>query len=347
MARTTAMLLALGLGGTAVAQEAPDLPSLAIDRDAISVMGVSSGGYMATQLATAFPERFSGLAAFAAGPWGCAQGSLRLALGQCMGTRLGLPSVPELLNRHDRYLAEGLVGNRDDLARQRVYLWHGQADEVVAPELGELLAEQYREWLASPEQLRVEHTSDVAHGWPVGGTGLTHITDLADCQRGGSPHLLACDLDGAGKALNWLYGDLDAPEPASEASLKSFDQSAFHTGRAFDEQGYLYVPQACETGESCGLVVALHGCNMSHEQIDTSFVRHSGLNEWAESNRLVVLYPQAAPSLPNPQACWDWWGFEESTWQPSPTHDTRQGRQVNAIAAMVEELIKPDDAPRE
>ncbi|MEC9484090.1 MAG: hypothetical protein UMU75_12355 [Halomonas sp.] len=51
-----------------------------------------------------------------------------------------------------------------------------------------------------------------------------------------------------------------------------------------------------------------------------------------------MLYPQARPSLPNPKACWDWWGYDENAWRLDPTHDNRQGRQVQALKAMVDHL---------
>ncbi|TDX22203.1 hypothetical protein DFO67_13013 [Modicisalibacter xianhensis] len=114
-------------------------------------MGVSSGGYMATQLAVAWPERFSGLAVFAAGPWGCAQGALSRAKTQGMETRLGLPDLAELARRYAQYLDNDRVGDPAALAEQRVYLWHGENDDVIDPRLEELLAEQYRDWLADSE----------------------------------------------------------------------------------------------------------------------------------------------------------------------------------------------------
>ena len=67
---------------------------------------------------------------------------------------------------------------------------------------------------------------------------------------------------------------------------------------------------------------------------------NSGYNAWADTNRIIVLYPQtvARPlmGLPpqNPQACWDWWSYV--------THDdsyvTKSGRQIKAIKAMLDTL---------
>ena len=147
------------MGGSAAHAQAEtlptDLPALGAMPEAASVVGVSSGGYMATQLAVAWPERFSGVGVLGAGPWGCAQGALSLALNQCMMTRRGLPSLDTLEQRHERYMALEQVGSREALRQLRTYVWHGDADATVSPALGDLLAKQWQGWLAEPdEQLR-------------------------------------------------------------------------------------------------------------------------------------------------------------------------------------------------
>ncbi|WP_112055969.1 extracellular catalytic domain type 2 short-chain-length polyhydroxyalkanoate depolymerase [Onishia taeanensis] len=360
-ARFTAVL-ALGLAGPALPSDAPPppLPDLTLDPSATIVMGVSSGGYMATQLAVAYPELFQGLAVFAAGPWGCAQGELNRALGQCMSTLRGLPERDALQARLSDYRTQGLVGQARALSGQRVYLWHGSADTTVEPALGEMLAEQYRDWLTAPEsQLKVVRQADAGHGWPVDASVLSDSAEFVDCREGGTPYLLDCGLDGAGEALGWLYAEdgeesvkgesgeeetpLTTPTTPPPERLFTFDQSAFDDDLA--EQGYLYVPQACESGRTCSLVVALHGCSMNAAAIGEAFMRDTSLNQWADTLGLVVLYPQATTSLANPLGCWDWWGYEESLWQPQPQHDSRAGKQLAGLVKMVRQLLDlPDGA---
>jgi poly(3-hydroxybutyrate) depolymerase len=345
-ARWAAGLLLLGLAPLAGAQQPSDLPPLGVDADDVSVVGVSSGGYMATQLAVAWPGRFVGLGVLAAGPWSCAQGALSLALGQCMGTRQGQPDLDEIDRRLREYRARDLVGNASDLADLRVFIWHGEEAETVEPALGRLLAEQFRGWLEDPQrQLRLRLTEEAGHGWPVGDpTGPVSPSRLASCRKGGGTHLLDCDLDIAGRSLSWLHGDLEAPaESLPSEDLISFDQTDFIDGKGFDEGGYLFVPGECQEG-GCGLTMALHGCSMGAEQIDDTFVRYNGLNEWAATNRHVILYPQAETSMANPQGCWDWWGFAESTWQLDPLHDTRQGTQVRVLMSMLDRL---EESPKD
>jgi poly(3-hydroxybutyrate) depolymerase len=98
------------------------------------------------------------------------------------------------------------------------------------------------------------------------------------------------------------------------------------------------MPEACAGGAPCRLVVALHGCLQSAEQIGTTFVERSGLNAYADTNRFVVLYPQARPdigTIVNPQGCWDWWGYLGPA---DAGYATKHGAQMRTVMAMVHAL---------
>ncbi|WP_231896485.1 MULTISPECIES: alpha/beta fold hydrolase [unclassified Halomonas] len=319
-------------------QAAPEaLAALGAGKDAVSVVGVSSGGYMATQLAVAFPERFSAVGVLAAGPWGCAEGSLSRALNTCMSTASGVPSLDRLENRRRRYESAQQVGPRETLSQLRVFLWHGEDDDVVEPEVGDLLAAQWERWLATSEQLRVVRRDDTGHGWPVRlRAEMPSPQSLGDCQQGGGSYLLACDDDVAGEMLSFLHPDRDA-DREGQGELRAFDQSEFAVSGMADS-GFVYTPEGCEQG-GCDVTLALHGCQMN----DDAFVRHSGLNDWAATHQQIVLYPQAKSSMMNPQGCWDWWGYAEGASQLTPLHDTREGAQVQALMAMLGRLQTPSD----
>ena len=342
------LLLGIGVSIPLIAQaETEDLPALGASADQASIVGVSSGGYMANQVAVAWPERFSGVGVLSAGPWGCSQGSLSLALNQCMMTRRGAPSLGELEGRHSRYSALGQVGSAEALSRLRVFVWHGEDDEVVEPELGALLTEQWEQWLASPDQLHVARSEDTGHGWPV---RLPDVStpmpqEWGNCRQGGGSYVLACDEDLADEMLDWLYPEREASEVSGQDGvLTAFDQSEFAV-KGLADTGYVFIPEGCEAGD-CPVTLALHGCQMTHEAIGDTFVRHTGLNTWAASHQQIVLYPQTKISMANPQGCWDWWGFAESTWQLSPQHDTREGTQIRALMAMLDRLQEgPQTAP--
>ncbi|WP_447554576.1 poly(3-hydroxybutyrate) depolymerase [Vreelandella sp. EE22] len=327
----------LMLEGAAVYAQVP-APLPALEASKASVVGVSSGGYMAAQLGVAWPERFSGLGLVGTGPWGCSRGALSLALNQCMDIDRGLPSLEALEERLTRYQAQSLVGDANALGALRVFISHGDEDDSVAPELGALLARQWRGW-AGEDAVSFVPRSRTGHGWPIRLPDDESVGAyaLGGCRQGGGSFVLACDDDMAADMLDWLYPE--RAEASSKGSLVAFDQSEF-AAKGLAETGYVFIPERCQ-GQQCPVTLALHGCQMNVEAIDDVFVRHSGLNRWAAEHGQIVLYPQAERSLANPQGCWDWWGFAESTWQLNPLHDTREGVQVKALMAMLDRLERP------
>jgi poly(3-hydroxybutyrate) depolymerase len=89
-----------------------------------------------------------------------------------------------------------------------------------------------------------------------------------------------------------------------------------------------------------------HGCRQNAEQVGERFVREAGYNRWADSNRLIVLYPQTiaryGPGYSdrrwsyayNPRGCWDWWGYTNAQYA------TKAGLQIRAVFAMLERLAE-------
>jgi poly(3-hydroxybutyrate) depolymerase len=111
------------------------------------------------------------------------------------------------------------------------------------------------------------------------------------------------------------------------------------------DTGYVYVPARCARGavppRACHLHVAFHACEQNDELVGDDFYWDGGYNRWAEANDIVVLYPQTvrwiALSAPgegagNPAGCWDWWGYT------GPAYDTRNGKQMTVIRAMIDRL---------
>jgi hypothetical protein len=88
--------------------------------------------------------------------------------------------------------------------------------------------------------------------------------------------------------------------------LKQFNQTKYIVGGAsLMNTGFVYIPTACQenNGSNCTLHISFHGCNQNVYAIGDAYVSHIGLNAWAESNKLIVLYPQAATSIKSPSAC--------------------------------------------
>ena len=76
-----------------------------------------------------------------------------------------------------------------------------------------------------------------------------------------------------------------------------------------DSSGFAYVPSACAAGQTCRLLVALHGCLQGYSKVGTAFVDRANLNQYADTNRFDRPLPAGHPSGVNPNGCWDWWGY--------------------------------------
>jgi len=316
MTRFAALLFAVVFSVASWAEERPALPALQTEGPA-SVSGVSSGAYMAVQLWLAQAPRFEGgLASVAGGPYACAS-SVFEALGPCLG-RSALDDAA-MLARAQAALAAGSLPAQP--RGGRAYLFAGARDAVVAPATTAALAAQLQ--TLRPElALQLETSVPATHGWVTQEQGSA-------CDQMQAPFLLACGFDLAGQLLAHLHSPLQPRGEATAGTLQAFDQRAFHPGADLADTGYVFIPRAC-TGGGCRVHVALHGCRMNGATIGEAFARHSGLNEWAASNRLVVLYPQTGAAATN--ACWDWWGYADAGFAG------RQGAQQRAIVAMLERL---------
>ena len=308
------------------------LPSFNVDLARTSVSGISSGAYMAGQFHVAFSGTVMGAGLVAGGPYGCAEGQLATALNRCMQTHDGPPDAAHLAERAAALAQDGAIDPLTGLAGDRVYVFSGSADPTVLPAVVEQTVAFYR-------TAGVAET-DIAF---VGGISAGHafITESSGsaCVVTASPYINDCDYDQAGALLAHLYGELNPPSDAPAGKTIAFDQSAFledPTAHGLDRTGHVYVPQDCAQGATCRVHIAFHGCQQTDAQIGDRFRTETGYARWADTNRIVVLYPQAHRTLLNPNACWDWWGYDD------PHYATRQGRQMAAVRAMLDALAGID-----
>lgn len=296
-------------------------PSFELDSERISVSGISAGAYMAGQQHIAMSADIAGAGLIAGGPYGCAQNSLNTALETC--TKEGSPDVDALLVSLRQSADAGAVDSLEHLGGSPVWLFRSPADPLVGQALLDAAAKQYAALGAAVSI--VDHV-EAAHGVPTLDTG-------ADCDVFESPYLNACDYDAAGQILATIHGDL-APRGEASGELLSVPVPGAGDASLLPE-AFLYIPAACAAGESCGLHVFFHGCSQSSELVGDAVARGAGFNEWAETNRLLVLYPQVRGSKiapMNPLGCFDWWGYTDERYA------TRDGLQVRAVAELMEAL---------
>ena len=288
----------------------------------VSVAGISSGGYMAGQYQVAFSDQVHGAALIAAGPWGCAGGSVTTAIGPCVSGE-GINAV-ELALKADDMAADGRISPPSALDEQRVFLFSAANDAVVSENTVSAAAAFLGAFAPSENVMLINDVPGV-HGWLTEKYGV-------DCLSFEAPYINNCGYDLAGEILSHWYGEL-AADAEAYGSIIEFDQSA-HGDASLTEFGYVYVPDACRE-PGCDVVVFFHGCQQSAEFIGTELAENSGFNRWAASNSTIVLYPQVQSSSiapMNPLGCWDWWGYTGDNYlaQSAP--------QLAAVRGMVQRL---------
>jgi hypothetical protein len=162
-------------------------------------------------------------------------------------------------------------------------------------------------------------------------------TDFGNaCWWKGSPYINNCDYDGAGAMLRALYGPSLRNGSAVAGNLIQFDQTPFGGGaNSIATSGFLYVPSACQPSSSqlCKLHVQVHGCQQGVDTIGNDYAANTGVNDWAEANDIIVLYPNfVANDLTNPEGCADWWGYTNGDYA------FKNGLQMQFVHALTDAL---------
>ena len=347
----------LGVLGAAAGQVlASPLPALQADTKKISVSGLSSGAAMTTQLGVAYSDRIEAVGIMAGPPYLCAEGSSMTAMASCLIMQADMAGIsidtinrsrrdnidlPNLLKDTRAFSAAGSIANVSNIAKQRVWVFRGEKDAVVGPNATRAVRDFYSTFKA---QVAPDSPAPVPH------TLATDKTDLGACDGTDVDYVSSCKLDNVGRMFGYLY-----QWPASErgvavpGNLTTFDQGDYtvsNTGKklapkklSMADSARVYVPTACKAG-GCKVHVAIHGCKQGTDEAFDRFSREGGYNDWAESHRLIVLYPRAVASdFPqNPEGCWDWWGYAPDDRIDWRAYAKRDAAQMRSIMNMVDAL---------
>ncbi|WP_428425758.1 extracellular catalytic domain type 2 short-chain-length polyhydroxyalkanoate depolymerase [Methylibium sp.] len=336
MSRSLASLMLAGLvAGSAVAAPA-SLPAYGADPQQTSVSGLSSGAFMAVQLQVAYSRSFIGAGVVAGGPYYCAANNVFLA-GICMGQVPFFPPNPVLMaNAAKGFSRARWIDPLSNLSKRRIYVFSGTDDTIVRQPAVDATVSFFQQMGVKGDKLKYVNQVPAGHAVITPGYGN-------DCAANAAPYINHCNVgsegyDQAGALLQHIYGALNPRVDTPTGQIVSFDQRAYAavaTGMA--DTAYLYVPRSCTASDAhCKVHVAIHGCVQSSESVGDQFYADTGYNNWADSNHILVLYPQvnksAIPS--NPQGCWDWWGYTGGNYA------NKSSLQMRAIVAMVNRLAQ-------
>jgi hypothetical protein len=282
-----------------------------LDRNTITVSGLSSGGFFAHQFHIAYSKLVNGAGIIAGGPFGCVENipnpywpwlpldrfsAAVVACTHYLGSRFyGLrPSAPRLEASLDfirTALRERAIDDPANLADDRVWLFLGRNDDVVPNAVVRVVKELYKS-LGVPESNVQLEEGRANHGMPV----ETFPQDSRFARRGCGEHkppfIIDCDFEAAERLLRHLHGD-DFAAPPKDAhdngTLIAFDQTEFfdpgEVRTSMSAVAYAYVPTQC-AGARCRLHVAFHDCRQNvdsrdQERVHDDFIRDAGYNRWA------------------------------------------------------------------
>ncbi|MEM1439914.1 MAG: poly(3-hydroxybutyrate) depolymerase [Pseudomonadota bacterium] len=286
-------------------------------RNDLSVSGISSGGYAAGLLHLAHADRINGIGIIAAGPWNCALGNLGRALGPCIkGDGL---DVAALVTGARDAAAAGDIAPLEHINGDRVWLLHGERDTTVAAAVVQAAMDFYNAFSAGGNYIG---SVPAAHGFPTFDTGVA-------CNEFREPYLQACRYDAAEQILTNTVGrTMVAP---AETPGGDFIELAQAEGAGLADTGVAYIPKVCRQ-RACHVHMTFHGCRQGREFLGDAFIEGAGFNRWADTNELIILYPQVASSPLNPLGCWDWWGYTGADYA------TRNGKQIQAMMMLIDQL---------
>ena len=317
-----------------------------------SISGVSSGGFMAVQFGTAWSSVIRGVGIVAGGPYWCARadandfvtwywGPIFRATGSCMKGPASNLNVNDFTAKANAKAASGEIDPLQNLSRQKIYAFHGYNDKLVARAATDAAADFYRHYLGTANRGNLFYQTTVGAGHSLVVLSRPDAGGLNRCNDNDSPYIDQCNYDQAGIILQHIYGALNPPNRGQlTGTVKEFDQSVYAkpdapSALSLADTGYVFVPKDCDDGAVCRVHIALHGCKQNAAEIGRRFIDDTGYNAWADTNRVIVLYPQTqSTASANPLACWDWWSYVNH----ADSYVTKSGPQIRTIKAMLNAL---------
>ncbi len=327
------------------------LPAFNVDLSETSVSGLSSGAFMAVQFEVVHSAIVRGAGVIAGGPYFCAQNDIKRATTICSCTALVAPckaspggtDVVSLAQKTREEAGLGRIDAVSYLSNHRVFLFSGSKDSIVPQVVMNDLESYYRIFVPAGN---IQYKKDLAvqHAMPTDSYGKA-------CDHLGEPFMNNCGYDAAGELLKQMYGGLKPRNRGKlGGSLIEFDQGEFiekPRSHSMNESGWAYVPAECSAGGKCRVHVVFHGCKQGLKDVGMAFIEHAGYNEWADTNNIIVLYPQVIskktfgfpgsvlvdPNNSNPSGCWNWWGYDKDT-----DYAVKSGRQIASIKGMLDRL---------
>ncbi|WP_408901230.1 poly(3-hydroxybutyrate) depolymerase [Photobacterium piscicola] len=321
------------------------LPALNAISNATSISGISSGAFMASQFHVAYSNDLVGVGIVAGGPWNCAASNplfpaIVNATTTCMNPcKAGIcgpfPDSKFLSAIAEMDAKKGNIDPIDNLKNDNVYIFSGSQDKTVITKVVDTTFDFYKK--LKVKNIEYINNLDAGHAF------ITNNPEDTECNKTADPYINYCNMSQARDILKHIYKGLKSPAIKISGELIKFNQHEFLTKdqinrSSMDDNAFVYIPKSCTTNQ-CRVHVALHGCAQGVSVIGTEFITDTGYLEIADTNKIIVLFPQVKSSNlnpMNPNGCWDFWGY--STYNLSIYHK-KSAPQMEAIKKMIDRLI--------
>jgi poly(3-hydroxybutyrate) depolymerase len=329
----------------------PSLPAYGVDLQQTSVSGVSAGAGMAVQMHVAYSSIMRGVGVIAGVAYDCADSRLltveqRVLRGlSCIdgaapyggsdGAAFSIARTTDAAN---------VPGAIDDpaanLPRQKVWLFSGYNDGEVRRAAMDAVALYYAHYTPA-SNIFYKTNNKAPHALVTDNYG-------GPCLAVDPGFINNCGYDSAGRLLEHIYGHLNPRSATQSGTILAFDQSQFTEAQspadiALADTGYVYVPATCNPSinkpATCRVHVVFHGCLQYAGLVGDAVYRHAGYNEWADTNNIIILYPQTTKTDFNPKGCFDWWGLSD-TLSLNADFARKTGYQISAFKAMLDRLAQ-------
>ncbi|KRX05020.1 hypothetical protein PPERSA_06654 [Pseudocohnilembus persalinus] len=280
--------------------------------------------YFAVQFQVANSQFIKNAAILAAGPYWNGKGDFDFSQKACK-TQPDLIDLDVLYQYMENASSAQQIDNLENLENSNIFVLISGNDTTVFPEVSFRLIEQYQHYGAQVKQEIVENCE---HTFPTNGFGNQ------DPLYKGSPFISNCNYDGAYNIFKNVVQlqKVQSDKKMNELNFFKFDQEPFSLyGSVMSKNGYLYVPTNCQDGnKKCQLHVAFHGCRQNPDYIGHIYARNTGLNDYAESNDIIILYPQVGyDEKINFNSCWDYWGYS------GQEYALKSGKQNQSVLNMI------------
>ena len=201
-----------------ISQKLQAIPKL--DRTAVTVSGLSSGGFFAHQFHIAFSKLVTGAGIIAGGPFGCVESipnpyvwfwtldrvsAATVACSHYYGDRYyGLRPSPPKADDSVRLIRDAwrqhAIDDPANLAGHKVWLFHGRSDDVVPSGVESVVKQVYEAFGLREPSLRSDFNASgpsANHGMPVSRFAGASKFPVRTCGEHAPPFVIQCGFEAA------------------------------------------------------------------------------------------------------------------------------------------------------